>query len=65
MKKLFLNHICYLFYEDKGLQDVMKKFYQIKLILLIFSKIRIDISLKFSVCTYILISYPMIYHTSL
>ena len=39
------------FYVDKEMQDIMKKYYQIKrnlIILSIFSKIRIDTEVKFS-----------------
>ena len=54
------------FYEDKEMQDIMKKYYQIKrnvIILSIFSKIRIDTELKFSTYTSISTTYPMMYHT--
>ena len=57
-----------IFYEDKEIQDIMKKYYQIKrnlIILSIFLKIRIDIEVKISVYTNLSTSYPKIYHTLL
>ena len=48
------------------MQDIMKKYYQIKRnlsILSFFSKIIIDTELKISTYTNISTSYPMMYHT--
>ena len=54
------------FYEDKETQDIMKKYYQIKRILIIssiISKNRTDTELKISTYTNIYTSYPTIDHT--
>ena len=56
------------FYEDKEMQDIMKKYYQIKrnlIITAIFSKNIIDTKLQISAYTYISTGYPKIYHTLL
>ena len=55
-----------IFFEDIEIQDIMKKYYQMKrnlIISSIFSKTIIDTEVKFSTYTYISTSYPMIYHT--
>ena len=55
-------------YVDVEMQDIMKKYYQIKrdlIISSIFSKNIIDTELKISTYTNISTSYPMIYHTLL
>ena len=64
MLKITIN-LKITFYEDKEVQDIMTKYYQIKrkpIILSIFSKIRIDTELNYSACTNISTGYPMIYH---
>ena len=56
------------FYEDKEIQDIMKKYNQIKrnlTISSIFSKNLINTELKTSTYTNIFTSYSMIYHTLL
>ena len=53
------------FYVDKEIQDIMKKYYQIKKNLIIssvFSKNKIDTMMNFSTYTNILTGYRMMYH---
>ena len=61
-----MKNIKNTFYEDIEIQDIMKKYYEIKrnsIILSIFSKNTIDTELKISTYTNISTSYPMVYHT--
>ena len=51
--------------RGQRMQDIIKKYYQIKrnlIIVSMFSKIRIDTELKFSTYTNTSTTYPMMYH---
>ena len=61
-----MTNLKNIFYEDKEIQDIMKKFYQIEknpIISSIFSKNIIDTMMNFSTYTIILKGFSMMYHT--